>query len=86
MNQELIPESGIAGRYISPSKDESGSLSGIGFHDAEHFNFAFDIVDEIAKSKPEKLAMLHISKVGKERRITFGDMMKYSNQTANYRS
>lgn len=86
MNQELIPESGIAGRYISTSKDETGSLSGIGFHNAEHFNFAFDIVDEIAKSKPEKLAMLHISKVGKERRITFGDMMKYSNQTANYLS
>ena len=86
MNQELIPESGIAGRYISTSKDETGSLSGIDFHDAEHFNFAFDIVDEIAKSKPEKLAMLHISKVGKERRITFGDMMKYSNQTANYLS
>ena len=62
MNQELIPESGIAGRYISTSKDETGSLSGIGFQNVEHFNFAFDIVDEIAKSKPEKLAMLHISK------------------------
>ena len=50
MNQELIPESGIAGRYISTSKDETGSLSGIGFQNVEHFNFAFCMMhDALAK-------------------------------------
>ncbi len=86
MKHDSMPEPGIAGRYISTSADDTGCITGIDFHDTDHFNFAFDIVDEIARKKPGKLAMLHISKTGKERRITFSDMMKYSNQTANYLS
>lgn len=78
------PEEGLAGKYVSTAKDENGILSGIQFHNAEHFNFAYDVVDVLGKSKPDKLAMLHISNDGKERRITFKDMMVYSNKAANY--
>lgn len=84
--EELMfqPEDGIAGKYISTAKDENGVLSGIEFHNDEHFNFAYDVVDVLGKTKPDKLAMLHISNDGKERRITFRDMMVYSNKAANY--
>ena len=63
---------------------EDGLLTGISFKDEEKFNFAFDIVDELGKTKPEKLAMLHISEDGTERRFTFQDMKKESARAANY--
>ena len=83
-NSQLQPETGIAGKFISTSKDENGVLNGIAFHNDEHFNFAYDVVDVLGRTKPDKLAMLHISSDGKERRITFRDMMVYSNKAANY--
>ena len=80
----LTPEDGIAGSYISSYVTDTGLLKKIEIHDDENFNFGFDIVDELARKCPDKTAMLHISKDGKERRITFKDMMIYSNKTANY--
>ena len=70
--------------YVDTTTDENGVISGVNFKNTEKFNFAFDVVDEIAKRKPNKLAMLWVSKDKEERRFTFADMMKYSNQTANY--
>ena len=81
---KLTPESGVAGKYISSYVDDRGLIKAIDFHNDENFNFGFDIVDELAAKCPDKTAMLHISKEGKERRITFKDMMTYSNKTANY--
>jgi len=63
---------------------EDGLLTGISFKNEEKFNFAFDIVDELGRTKPEKLAMLHISEDGTERRFTFQDMKKESARAANY--
>ena len=80
----LTPENGIAGTYVSSYVDENGLLKKIDIHDAEHFNFGYDVVDVLAKKCPDKTAMLHVSKDGKERRFTFKDMMLYSNKTANY--
>ncbi len=84
MGLEWKDEEGVAGKYISSQKDEKGALHDIKFKDTEKFNFAFDIVDVLAKKCPDKTAMLHISKDGKERRLTFRDMMVYSNKIANY--
>lgn len=85
MNQSTLqPEAGIAGKFISTSKNENGVLNAIQFHDDAHFNFAYDVVDVLGRTKPDKLAMLHIDSNGKERRITFKDMMVYSNKAANY--
>ena len=63
---------------------EDGLLTGISFNNQEKFNFAFDIVDELGTTKPEKLAMLHVSEDGTERRFTFQDMKKESARAANY--
>lgn len=48
------------------------------------FNFAYDVVDELGKTKPNKLAMLWVSADGEEKRFTFKDMMLCSNKAANY--
>ncbi|MBP9988230.1 MAG: AMP-binding protein, partial [Ruminococcus sp.] len=70
--------------FIHPTEDESGKLLSLRYENEEKFNFAFDIVDGLAKKNPTKLAMLHFDKNKNERRFTFEDLMKYSNQTANY--
>ncbi len=70
-------------KFITPTV-ENGVLTKIDFQDAEQFNFAFDVVDALGRSKPEKLAMLHLSQDGTERRLTFQDMKKESARAANY--
>lgn len=47
------------------------------------FNFAYDVIDEIAKQEPDRRAMLWCNDKGEEHTFTFADMMKYSNKTAN---
>ena len=64
--------------------EENGKLQAISFQNEEKFNFAFDIVDALGRQKPEKLAMLHVSQDGTERRFTFQDMKKESARAANY--
>ena len=80
----LTPVPGVAGKFISTYEEENGLLKDIEFKNTDNFNFAYDIVDVLAEKCPNKTAMLHISKEGRERRITFKDMMTYSNKVANY--
>ncbi|MBR2447924.1 MAG: AMP-binding protein [Clostridia bacterium] len=74
----------IYSNYIDIEENENGTPTSIKFKNTEKFNFAFDLVDALAQKEPEKLAMLHISKDGAERRFTFKDIKKLSNQCANY--
>ena len=74
----------IYNKYIDVVENENGTPTSITFKNTEKFNFAFDLVDALAEREPEKLAMLHISKDHEERRFTFRDMKKLSNQCANY--
>ena len=69
--------------FIIPT-EENGVLTKIAFKNEEKFNFAFDVVDELGTRKPDKLAMLHVSENGEERRLTFSDMKKESARAANY--
>ena len=74
----------IYSKYIDVEENENGTPTSISFKNTEKFNFAFDLVDALAEKEPEKLAMLHISRDGTERRFTFKDIKKASNQCANY--
>ena len=86
----LHPESTAHGpmiydKWVNAEVDEeTGLLRKISFNEPERFNFAFDVVDELGRTKPDKLAMLHISRDKEERRFTFKDMKKFSSQCANY--
>ncbi|MBQ6239685.1 MAG: AMP-binding protein [Firmicutes bacterium] len=71
-------------KYIDRVDDENGTPISLTFKNTEHFNFAFDIMDAIAEKEPDKLAMLHISQDKTERRFTFRDIKRASNQCANY--
>ena len=71
-------------QFIDITENENGTPLSISFKNTERFNFAFDLVDALAEKEPEKLAMLHISRDKTERRFTFKDIKKASNQCANY--
>ncbi len=71
-------------KFIDVVENENGTPTSITFKNTEKFNFAFDLVDELADKQPDKLAMLHVSRDHTERRFTFKDMKKASNQCANY--
>ncbi|HLP18322.1 MAG TPA: AMP-binding protein [Bacteroidota bacterium] len=50
----------------------------------ENFNFAFDVVDEIARTTPEKIAMVWCNDNGEDAVFTFGQMKRYSDKAANF--
>ena len=89
-NEEITPISRddnkdrIYRQFIDITENENGTPLSIRFKNTERFNFAFDLVDALADKDPEKLAMLHISRDKTERRFTFKDLKKASNQCANY--
>ncbi|MCQ2448991.1 MAG: AMP-binding protein [Clostridia bacterium] len=74
----------VSDDFIHVTEDENGAPVKIEFTNENQFNFAFDVVDKIAKRDPQKLAMLHIAKDHTERRFTFDDMKRASAQCANY--
>ncbi len=74
----------VVDKFIETIEDENGVLQDIKFTNEDKFNFAFDIVDEIANKYPDKLAMLHISRDKTERRFTFNQIKKESARAANY--
>ena len=70
---------------MTESFDENGVLNKVEFNYPDNFNFAFDVVDEIAKKSPDKLAMLWLSgDQTKEHRFTFKDIAEASKRAANY--
>ena len=80
-----LTEERIYRRYTTVVKDENRTPVKITFKNTESFNFAFDLVDELAKKKPDKLAMLWVANdCETEKRFTFSDMSRLSNQCANY--
>ncbi len=49
----------------------------------EHFNFAFDVLDEMARETPNARALQWCNPAGKERSFTFADISRESNRCAN---
>ena len=49
----------------------------------ENFNFGFDVVDEWAREEPKKRALVWCNPEGDEKELTFTDISRMSNQTAN---
>lgn len=74
----------VYNKFVDVVTDNNGTPTKITFKNTEKFNFAFDVVDYLGVTKPNKLAMLYVSKDKKETRFTFSDMMRESNRCANY--
>ena len=74
----------LCDQFVHGVEKEDGSLERLEFHNEDKFNFAFDIVDGLARREPDKLAMVHVANDMTERRFTFKDMKDASSQAANY--
>ncbi len=71
-------------KYVDVTENEHGTPISINFKNADKFNFAYDVVDEIAKNQPDKTAMVYVSNEKEATTFTFGEMKKRSNRAANY--
>ncbi len=73
-------------RYISEEYDEQGILTDFSVNCPSDFNFAYDVVDDIASNDPSRRAMVWCNPEGEEHTFTFEDMKYWSDKTANYLS
>jgi acetyl-CoA synthetase len=78
-NRELLYQ-----RFMKETLDENGYLQDVKFEIPENFNFAYDVVDELAKKNPNKTAMVWVDKNRNARRFSFKDISRYSCKAANY--
>ena len=75
----------IYNKFVTGLFDEDGMLSELKWHYPDNFNFAYDVVDELARKHGDnKTAMIWVSKDGEERRYTFESLRREVNRTANY--
>ena len=71
-------------KFVKSTLDDHGALQSLRFEHTDTFNFGFDVVDAIADRYPDKLAMIHLDSKKVERRFTFKDIKRASNQCVNY--
>ena len=71
-------------RYIRETFDEKGNLKHLDIDCPDSFNFAYDIVDDIAVNDPGRRALIWTDESGAERIFTFADIKKMSDKTCNY--
>ena len=73
----------ISLKYVDETYDEQGRLLTYQLKYPDNFNFAYDIVDDIANAEPNRKAMVWCNPEGEEHVFTFADMKRYSDKTAN---
>lgn len=69
--------------FCKESFNENGDLTGLEIECSKTFNFAYDVVDRIAESEPERMALVWCDKQGEEKIFTFKELSLLSNQAAN---
>lgn len=70
-------------RFVNEELDENGRLVKFELNCPENYNFSYDVIDEIARMYPEKIAMHWINEAGDEHKFTFRELSEKSNQVAN---
>ena len=71
-------------KYCTESYDANGVLSKFETRYPDDFNFAYDVVDDIALNDPQRRAMVWCNPEGEEHTFTFADMKLWSDKTANF--
>lgn len=70
-------------RFIKETFDGQGRLASYTYDYPENFNFGYDVIDELARLYPDRLAMLWQNDRDERVRLTFGDVSRLSTQAAN---
>lgn len=69
-------------KFCTEGFDSNGILNAFEPTLADNFNFAYDVVDEIARQDPDRRAMVWCNAAGEERTLSFGEMKLYSDKCA----
>jgi acetyl-CoA synthetase len=75
---------GIHLKYVQEEYDSNGMLSKFHLNVPENFNFAYDVVDELARTEPGRTALVWCGADGSERRFTFAEIKEYSDRAAAF--
>lgn len=70
-------------KYIDETYDENGRIVDYKLKYPVNYNYAYDVIDEIAKAEPNRRAMIWCNPEGEEHVFTYGDLKRYSDKTAN---
>ncbi len=76
----------ILGRFLKQTSfvSEEDYRKNLEFIIPNNFNFAYDVVDAWAEVAPDKIALLWTNDEGAERRLSFADLKRMSDQAASY--
>lgn len=75
---------GLYTKYLTEEFDSNGVLTNMSLNAPDDFNFAFDVVDEYARTCPDHLAMTWVGDNDEERTFTFADIKRESDKTAAF--
>ncbi|MEI6601880.1 MAG: AMP-binding protein [Clostridia bacterium] len=70
--------------YVHEKFNEKGELTEFKLTAPDTFNFAYDVVDQLAKSTPNAVAMVWCNESGEEHTFTFSDMKRESDKAASF--
>ncbi|MCL2024049.1 MAG: AMP-binding protein [Oscillospiraceae bacterium] len=70
-------------KYVEETFDDRGIVTNYSFRNYEDFNFAYDCVDKIAESEPNRRALVWCNESGGEREFSYGDLKRESDKAAN---
>ena len=67
--------------YYKEILDENGRITDIELSYDDSFNFAYDVMDRLAKEYPDERALVHKTAEGKRTVFTFADIKRFSDRT-----
>ncbi|WP_432651062.1 AMP-binding protein [Huintestinicola sp.] len=70
-------------QYIEEGFDENGVVNKFDLKLPDNFSYAYDIIDKIAETEPERRAMIWCDDEGRERIFSYGELSRLSNRAAN---
>ena len=70
-------------RFLKETFDDQGRLVSCAYQYPPNYNYGYDVLDPLARLHPDKPAMLWRNDKGEEKRLTFAQVSRLSNQAAN---
>lgn len=70
-------------QYCREAFDETGVLRDFSLHYPDHYNFGYDVVDEMARLAPEQRALVWHGAHRERAEFSFGDIARLSSRAAN---
>ncbi|MCL1903550.1 MAG: AMP-binding protein [Oscillospiraceae bacterium] len=70
-------------QFVKEGFDADGVLNEFSLNCPDSFNFAYDIIDAFAEAEPERPALQWVDVNGNDKTLSYGELSRLSNQTAN---